>query len=279
MSDPYEDTKTRALAFRGELAALRERLNLSTNSWWYPYDTLSTIWALDQILTGPQRSVFSDIAGKSVVDIGGADGDFSFFLERSGASRVDLIDNPDTCSSDVEGAHVFKRELGSSVNIHTVDIDEHFTLPGQYDLALFLGVLYHLKNPFNALEKIARHARFALLSTKVTAYSSPSPGRVDLSHVPAGYLLDPYECNDDDTNFWVFTDAGLRRLLHRTGWDILDYGILGGDMATSDPMTSQGDRRAFCFLRSRNDPKITGVARRARLLAAGIADLRGTSGR
>jgi hypothetical protein len=147
-----------------------------------------------------------------------------------------------------EGAKTLKAELKCPANVIAVDLDSQFHLPRCYDLALFLGILYHLKNPFYVLEQLARSARLALLSTKVTAYVAADRG-LKLSDVPVAYLLDADECNRDATNFWVFTDAGLRRLLKRTGWEIVSYKILGGDMETSDPYSSDGDRRAFCLIR------------------------------
>ena len=44
--------------------------------------------------------------------------------------------------------------------------------------------------------------------------------------------------------------AGLRRILHRTGWDVLDYMSVG-NTTQSDPASPGGDERAVCLLRSR----------------------------
>jgi hypothetical protein len=74
--------------------------------------------------------------------------------------------------------------------------------------------------------------------------------RVDFSKIPVAYLLDEREANNDPTNFWIFSDAGLRRILKRTGWEILDY-ITVGNTNDSDPATAEGDERAFCLVKSR----------------------------
>ena len=71
-----------------------------------------------------------------------------------------------------------------------------------------------------------------------------------LQPLPVAYLLDPTECNNDNTNYWIFSEAGLRRILSRTGWDILDFITLGNDR-DSDPASPKGDERAFCLVRSR----------------------------
>jgi tRNA (mo5U34)-methyltransferase len=252
-ADPYERAMMEAEAFSGKLAEIRARTRPTNGRPWYPYGTMNNVWCLGQILSGDSRALFADLHGKSVADIGGCDGDLSFFTEHLGAAHVDLIDNPHTSHNLLDGARRLKEELGSQVNICIADVDTQFSLDHTYDLALFLGILYHLKNPFYALEKLSRHARHAVLSTRVTAYSAPphSQDRVDFGQLPLAYLLGPDECNNDATNFWIFTDFGLRRLFDRTGWEILDFGILGGDLAMSDPSTLEGDRRAFCYLRSK----------------------------
>jgi tRNA (mo5U34)-methyltransferase len=48
-----------------------------------------------------------------------------------------------------------------------------------------------------------------------------------LSKYAVAYLLGPEECNNDSTNFWIFSDEGLKRLIHRTGWSILAYTTIG----------------------------------------------------
>ena len=49
----------------------------------------------------------------------------------------------------------------------------------------------------------------------------------------------------------MFSEAGLRRILYRSGWDVLDFMTLG-NTTDSDPATNKGDERAFCYLRSRH---------------------------
>jgi hypothetical protein len=205
---------------------------------------MSNIWALEPVLTGEYRRLFYDLINTRarIADIGCADGDMGLFLQTQGC-QVDLVDNPPTNINAFLGARRLDRALGAGVNFHEADLDQQFSLPADYDFALFLGILYHIKNPFYVLETLAKRVRRIALSTRVT-------GGI-MGNVPGAYLLAPDECNNDPTNFWIFTDAGLRRLFERTGWDVLTYTIIGGDMETSDPASAEGDRRAFCLLQSR----------------------------
>ena len=172
-----------------------------------------------------------------------------------------IVDYPPTNYNSCRGVRRLKEALQSNVEIFETDLDRHFTLPQQrYSFAFFLGILYHLKNPFGALEALAEHARHAVISTRVARYNvargaeavddSENVSRVRLQSLPVAYLLDPTECNNDATNYWIFSETGLRRILSRTGWDILDFITLGNDQ-DSDPASPEGDERAFCLVRSR----------------------------
>jgi hypothetical protein len=63
-------------------------------------------------------------------------------------------------------------------------------------------------------------------------------------------LLGPDESNNDATNFWIFTAAGLRRVADRAGWDVVAMRTVG-DVTHSNPQDADHDERAFALLRSR----------------------------
>jgi hypothetical protein len=154
----------------------------------------------------------------------------------------------------MRGVGALKTALESSVEIHEVDLDSQFRLPvSQCGLALLLGVLYHVKNPFFVLEKLAQHCRYCVFSTTVTRFT---PDRhTDLDGLPVAYLLDDGELNSDATNHWIFAEAGLRRLLKKTNWEILEYAAWG-DTRMSVPDSARRELRVFGLLKSRwfNDP-------------------------
>ena len=68
--------------------------------------------------------------------------------------------------------------------------------------------------------------------------------------LPMAYLLDDREANADPTNYWIFSEAGLRRILSRAGWDVCDY-LTTGCRHGSDPSAPDRDQRAFCLLASK----------------------------
>jgi hypothetical protein len=225
---------------------------------WYPYGTLDNFTHLDHLLTGDSRDLLALAGGLPIADVGAADGDTAFFLETLG-HKSDVVDYPPTNFNSCRGLRLLKDALKSEVMLHEVDLDAHFELPGQrYGLAFFMGILYHLKNPFSALENLARIAKYALVSTRIARYNCAAPGkggrinaeRIELRTIPAAYLVDSFETNGDPTNYWIFSDAGLRRILERTGWDVVDF-MTAGNVTQSDPATAAGDERAFCLIKSR----------------------------
>jgi tRNA (mo5U34)-methyltransferase len=237
------------LAIATEQNLWKTKLAHRPKSFWYPYSTLHNVAVLEKLCAAAGLHLLDLCRGMrgKVADIGAADGDLAFFLEKLGLS-VEAIDNEYTNFNRLEGARTVKEALNSSVAIRSVDLDSQFTIAGQkYDVIFFLGTLYHLKNPFFVLESLARLTKYCFMSTRIakqTAEGSP------LAPYPVAYLLGPQECNDDDTNFWIFSDQGLKRLINRTGWNLLAYLTIG-DTTSSTPADRDRDERAFCLLEKR----------------------------
>ncbi len=248
-----------AAAFERRLSTLKEGIELD-GAGWYPYGSMGNFSHLDRMLTGEHRALLRYAGSRPILDIGAADGDTAFFLESLG-HEVHVLENPPTNFNGCRGIRAMRDALQSQVQITEIDLDSQFVLPeGRFGLTFLLGLLYHLKNPYYVLETLATRVEHMLLSTRVAQYnvaagredpaSAVNVARVDISTIPAAYLVDPDETNNDATNFWMFTQAGLRRILARTGWDVLDFVTLGVTEG-SDPATMDHDERAFCLLRSR----------------------------
>lgn len=148
----------------------------------------------------------------------------------------------------LQGARVLKQVFNSKADIFDINIDAQFQLERNYDILIVLGILYHLKNPFYLLETLARKSRYLLLSTRIARFmAADSP---DVSSFPIAYLLSPTESNNDSTNYWIFTEAGLRRLIDRAGWNVVGFRSVG-DITTSNPQDNYHDERAFAVLESK----------------------------
>ncbi len=98
----------------------------------------------------PQR-----LDGLTVLDVGASDGFFSFEAERRGARRV-LATEIWVGRGTQAGFELARRALGSRVEDKRIDVfDLSPGAVGVFDLVLFLGVLYHLRHPLLALERVS----------------------------------------------------------------------------------------------------------------------------
>jgi tRNA (mo5U34)-methyltransferase len=98
-----------------------------------------------------------DFRGKTVLDIGCWDGYWSFYAERRGAKSILATDDRTQNWSNGEGLLLARELYGSSVRVNQeVSVYELASLKEKFDIILFLGVYYHLFDPFLALAQI-RH--------------------------------------------------------------------------------------------------------------------------
>jgi len=240
----FSELVRKGLRFRNKFDHLKRSI-ASPDFQWYPYDCFANLFYMQQLADEADLSLTELIGGQGVLDIGAADGALSFFFESLG-NAVHSYDYSGSNINRMQAIRLLASHLNSSVEISDVNLDSNFAIQGQYGLTLFLGILYHLKNPFYAMETLSGHSRFCFLSTRVARFSPDCQMRLD--HLPLAQLLDAGDCNSDSTNYWIFTPVGLERLVRRSGWAICSSICTGA--TASDPLTQTGDERMFMLLRS-----------------------------
>lgn len=234
-------------AFSAELADWKQRIAVPDYGW-YPYSTLSALPHLASLLAPVSDEVRESMDRLPVADIGCGDGDLAMLFARLGCS-VDAIDHAETNFNQLRGVELLRRAMGADVQVHDVDLDRPFSLPRRdYSLALFLGTLYHLKNPLYVLETLALHADWCILSTRIAQVTPDGKSRMEGQAL--AYLLGTREANNDPTNYWIFSLAGLLRLLERTGWMVMGYVRLGC-LQDSNPVQPEADERVMVIVKSR----------------------------
>lgn len=235
-----------AAEFDTRLELLKQEIGPPGDAAWYPYESFGAVEQWPELL-GEKRTALDFAGGEPVLDLGCGDGALSFFFESLGC-EVDAVDLPATNYNGMRGIRKLKDALGSKVAIHEVDLDSQFALPEKtYGLALFIGILYHLKNPFHALEKLSRSTRYCILGTRV---AQVTPAGTPMRDEPLAYLVGDEETNSDSTNYWIFSPSGLRLLAVRAGWDVLGF-MTAGCKTESNPSDPERDERAFCLIESR----------------------------
>jgi tRNA (mo5U34)-methyltransferase len=153
------------------------------------------------------------LAGKSVLDVGTWDGFFAFEAERRGADRVLATDHHAWNSPEFgkAGFDCARTALGSSVEDRDLDVLDHTPdAIGTWDVVLFLGVLYHLRHPLLALERLRSVTReLLILETHVELLPSRRP-------MAAFYPAD--ELSGDASNWWGPNVAAVLALLRAAGF-------------------------------------------------------------
>ena len=122
----------------------------------------------------------ADLRDKSVLDVGAWDGFYSFEAERRGAARVLATDSfawDGRNWSSKTGFEFAHGALRSKVESKLIDLLDHSPdAIGTFDVVLMLGVLYHMKHPLLALERVASVTReMLILETEVDNMLVPWP--------------------------------------------------------------------------------------------------------
>jgi tRNA (mo5U34)-methyltransferase len=196
-------------------ATLREQVDAI--SWFHCIDLgdgVVTPGRVDCASRLPGLGLADDLHGLSVLDVGAWDGFFSFEAERRGARRVLATDHfswdgPGWGSK--AGFELARRTLGSRVEDRHIDVmDLSSESIGSFDLVLFLNVLYHLRHPLLALERIK----------SVTADRLILETHVDLldTDVPAMAFYPGAQMWDDPTTWWGPNIALIEAMLKDVGF-------------------------------------------------------------
>jgi tRNA (mo5U34)-methyltransferase len=118
------------------------------------------------------------IEGRSILDVGAWNGFYSFEAEKRGASRVLAVDK--FCWVNGNGRAQFefaKGALGSKIEDKLIDIPEMSPeTVGTFDIVLFNGIVYHIVDPINAIERMSKIAKHVLtVETVIDNQDNPRP--------------------------------------------------------------------------------------------------------
>jgi 2-polyprenyl-3-methyl-5-hydroxy-6-metoxy-1,4-benzoquinol methylase len=154
--------------------------------------------------------------GLRVLDIGCAEGYFSFEAERRGAREVVAIDS---FPESVRRFNLCRAALGSQANAYLANVYELSPRTfGTFDLVLFYGVFYHLRHPHLALEKILSVCTGTVL---FQTYTLENEGVAQLpmgQFHPHGFMSGKDRELWDPTVFWFFNPAACLGLLEAAGF-------------------------------------------------------------
>ena len=174
---------------------------------------------LDALQTAADVYFKDGLDGRSFLDVGCWDGFNSFEAKRRGASRVLATDQfawSDKCWGKRAAFDLANEALGLDVEVREIDLDGlSVDSVGTFDVVLFAGVLYHLRNPLLVLEQMATLCDETLiLETHLDALESP---------VPAMVFYPTTELGNDPTNWWGPNPACVIAMLRDVGFATVEF--------------------------------------------------------
>ncbi len=195
---------------------------IGAHYWWHSIDLGNGLvtpgqWFLEH-MAWRYEDTFSpiDLEGRTVVDFGAWNGAFSVEAARRGATRVMAVDHYTWTHPAFRGRQTFdlvNRVTGLGIEARDIDLDGpqlDLSTFGRFDVVLFLGVFYHLRDPLVALREVAALAREVLVVETHT--------RLTLSRVPSLRFYPSHELEGDTTNWWSPNVACIVALLKLCGF-------------------------------------------------------------
>jgi len=176
-------------------------------------------------------AVPDDLTGRTVLDIGCNAGFYSLEMKKRGAARVLGIDSD---PSYLAQARFASEVTGLEIEFRQLDVYDVAALHEQFDLVLFMGVLYHLRHPLLALDLIHEHVARDLMvfqsmqrgSAEVTAtkpdYTFWETEMFGKAGYPAMYFVEERYAGDP-TNWWIPNRACVEAMLRSAGFRILAH--------------------------------------------------------
>jgi tRNA (mo5U34)-methyltransferase len=184
-------------------------------------------WSEPAVDKLPYFGLPEDMSGLRVLDIGCAEGFFTFEAERRGASEVVAIDSfPDS----VRRFNIARDALGMRSQAYLTNVyDLSLKTFGSFDLVMYFGVSYHLRHPLLALEKIFEVCSGTILM-QTASFENEAFGDASASLFhPFGIESGPSEARVlDPTVFWVPNAACVAAMLAHVGF----VNVEGGGTAT-----------------------------------------------
>ncbi len=173
----------------------------------------------------------ADLAGTTVLDLGGNAGYFSIQMKLRGAARCVLVEPYDEFAAQARFA---AREFGVELEIAQEDAQVYcLTTDERFDYVLFLGLFYHLKYPGIVLDRAAEMARKRMFlasnivgpeaeggSEKDNYERFTDDGILEQPSFPRMIFVEQLY-NGDPTNWWLPNYSALPALLRSAGMKVI----------------------------------------------------------
>ena len=168
----------------------------------------------------------ADLKGASMLDVGSNAGFFSILAKLRGAGRVLGVESLDFF---VEQAEYIRAIWQMDIENRLMDAHDIRLIDETFDLVMFAGILYHLKNPLQVLEDIGQRCRDAVVVETEVIPEDPrnlviarvgKRGRAQLTPTTRGFMkfYESDELNEDGSNWWAPDTECLLGMLRVAGF-------------------------------------------------------------
>jgi tRNA (mo5U34)-methyltransferase len=170
----------------------------------------------------------SDLRGWTVLDVGCNAGFYSQEMKRRGADRVLGIDSDPRYLAQ---ARLAADVAGLDIELRQMSVYDLPALNEQFDLVIFMGVLYHLRHPLLALDILYSHAVRDMLVFQSMLRGSPDvkPAPLDSDFNDRTWFSEPsfpqmwfieHRYAGDVSNWWIPNRACAEAMLRSAGFEI-----------------------------------------------------------
>ena len=200
------------------------RKRIAEEPYWFhkielPGGVVTPGWSDPRVDKLPHFGLPENMSGMRVLDIGHAEGFFSFEAERRGAADVVGIENYPPMARKFETC---RAALDSRARSHLANVYDLSPITfGTFDLVMFFGVLYHLRHPILALQKIRSVCTGTLLMQTATCDNNSDTPLAEFH--PFGITSGPAENpSHDPTCFWFPNMACCAAMLQHVGFTAVE---------------------------------------------------------
>jgi tRNA (mo5U34)-methyltransferase len=248
-----------------------ERRARELGQWFHNIDLLGVKTAPDHFLGDYPavkwrrfaNAIPTDLAGKTVLDIGCNAGFYSIEMKRRGAARVVAIDHDERYLTQARFAAA---TCGLEIEFRSLEVYDVAKLRETFDLVLFLGVLYHLRHPLLALDLVHEHVARDWL-----VFQSLQRGSADVECVADDYPFSEEKVFDrpgypklhfvegryagDETNWWIPNRACTEAMLRNAGFDTVSHPEPEVFICKWRPIADRWPRAVYPFKARREPPQ------------------------
>ena len=171
-----------------------------------------------------------NLEGKTVLDIGCSGGFFSVKMKERGASHVIATD---LTPWSIAQAKFLAEHFKMDIEFRVMDVYDIGSLGMSFDIVVFLGVLYHLRHPLYALDKIAAICNDVMLFASALKgpwgnisikdnYHMSEDDILSHPNFPKMYFIEK-SYNDDASNWWFPNRNAVIAMIRSAGFKSIHF--------------------------------------------------------